>query len=56
MFGRLEEEVAVGRIGCYGIFFNIFGSSDTKYNVTFVARVLECARVVAGDEYYFSVL
>lgn len=55
-FACLEQEVADGRIGWYGVSSNGFGLAPSAITTTSVAEVLEAARAAGGDDHHLGVL
>ena len=55
-FAHLEEEVAAGRIGWYGVSSNTVVGSPGAAETTFLSDMLEAARGAAGDAHHFAVL
>lgn len=54
-FGALEELVAEGRVSAYGVSSNGFVEPVGAPRATSVARMLELATEVAGDDHHFGV-
>ena len=55
-FTFLEELVKEGRIGCYGVSSNTFAAPEEEFTATSLARMLDIARKVGGDDHHFAVV
>ena len=55
-FAFLEELVKEGRIGYYGVSSNTFAGPADGFATTSLARMLELAKKVGGDEHHFAVV
>jgi hypothetical protein len=55
-FAELEQAVADGRLGCYGVSSNTVTAPATAPEATSLTRFLEAAETVGGTRHHFAVL